>query len=162
MNRVAYPLLLSLFLATGALAQDKDMIKEISVEMDLAAIVNPEAAKHYGNLATDLQGAIAALLADRIGEEGREVKVDISEAELSNAFTGPAGLEESKLVGMVYITDENDNSHFNTYELTVTVEQARLFFPPDTDETTLTASSEAYYSSLVSAFAQAVADRIDN
>jgi hypothetical protein len=162
MNRIAYPILLSFLLSTGALAQEGGMIKEISVKMDLAAIVNPEAAKRYGNLASDLQGAIAALLADRIGEEGREVKVDISEAELSNAFTGPAGLEESKLVGMVYITDENDNSNFNIYELTVTVEQARLFFPPETDETTLTASSEAYYASLVSAFARAVADRIDN
>lgn len=162
MQRISTSVLLTLFLATGALAQDSDLIKEISVEMDLTAIVNPEAAKRFGTLATDLQGAIAARLVDRIGEEGRKLTVDISEAELSNAFTGGAGLAESRLVGLVHVTDENDNSHFNTYTLTVTIDQARVYFPPETDEATLTASSDAYYTSLISAFAEAVADRIDD
>lgn len=162
MYRFITPLLISISLGTGALAQDSDKIKEIKVEMDLTAIVNPAAALRLGTLATDLQGAIAARLVDRIGEEGRVVSVDISEAELSNSFTEVAGLADTMLVGVVHVTDENDNTNFNTYTLTVTIEQARAFFPADLDEATLTASSDAYYTSLISAFADAVAVRIDD
>jgi hypothetical protein len=162
MYRLSAPILMSIFLATGAVAQESDKIKEITVEMDLTAIVNPAAAKRLGTLATDLQGAIAARLVDRIGEEGRKLSVDISEAELSNSFTEAAGLADTILVGVVNVTDENDNSHFNTYTLTVTIEQARAFFPADLDEATLTASSDAFYTSLIMAFADAVAVRIDD
>lgn len=161
MYRLSAPILMSIFLATGAVAQNSDTIKEITVEMDLTAIVNPAAAKRLGTLATDLQGAIAARLVDRIGEEGRKLSVDISEAELSNSFTEAAGLADTMLVGVVKVTDENDNTNFNTYTLTVSIEQARAFFPADLDEATLTASSDAYYTSLISAFAEAVAVRID-
>ena len=162
MLRLTLPVLVSILVATGAFAEESDRIKEITVEMDLTAIVNPLAAKRFGTLATDLQGAIAARLVDRIGEEGRKLSVDISEAELSNAFTEAAGLAETKLVGLVHVTDENDNTHFNTYTLTVTVENARVFFPVGLDETTLTATSDVYYSALISAFAEAVAVRIDD
>ncbi|MDM7931091.1 hypothetical protein [Tabrizicola sp.] len=160
MYKLSAPLLISILLATGAQAKE-DKIKDIKVEMDLAAIVNPLAAERLGTLATDLQGAIAARLADRVAEEGKVLTVDISEAELSNAFTDAAGLAETKLVGLVHVTDENDNSNFNSYQLTVTVDQARAFFPADTDEASLTASSDAYYTSLITAFADAVAVRID-
>lgn len=162
MLRLTLPVFVSILVATGAFAQESDKIKEITVEMDLTAIVNPEAAKRFGTLAADLQGAIAARLAERIGKEGRKLTVDISEAELSNAFSGAMGLAESKLVGLVHVTDDNDNTHFNTYTLTVTIDQARAFFPPETDEASLTASSDAFYASLILAFAEAVAERIDD
>lgn len=162
MLRLTFPVLVSILVATGAFAEESDKIKEITVEMDLTAIVNPLAAKRFGTLATDLQGAIAARLVDRIGEEGRKLSVDISEAELSNAFTEAAGLAETKLVGLVHVTDENDNTHFNTYTLTVTVENARTFFPVGVDEATLTATSDEFYTALISAFAEAVAVRIDD
>lgn len=161
MSRFTAPILLSFFLATAAGAEQSEMIKEITVEMDLAAVVNPAAAERFGTLATDLQGAIAARLVDRIADEGRVLSVDISEAELSNAFTEAAGLADTKLVGEVHIEDENDKGNFNTYTLTVTVENARAFFPADIDEATLTASSDAFYASLISAFADEVAKRID-
>ncbi len=161
MFRTSATLLVSILLATTAIAQESDKIKEITVDMDITAITNPAAAKRLGTLATDLQGAIAARLVDRIGEEGRKLSVDISEAEVSNAFTEAAGLADTKLVGVVHVTDENDNTHFNTYTLTVTIEQARPFFPADLDQSTLTASSDAYYKALIMAFADAVAVRID-
>ena len=161
MSRFAAPILLSLLLATTAGAEQSEKIKTITVEMDLAAIVNPEAAKRYGTLATDLQGAIAARLVDRIADEGRVLSVDISEAELSNAFTEAMGLADTKLVGEVHIDDENDKGNFNTYTLTVTVDNARAFFPAGIDEATLTVSSDDFYSSLISAFADEVAKRID-
>ena len=162
MKRALTPILMSVFLATTALAQEGDMIKEITVDMDLTALSNPAAAERFGTLASDLQSAIIAKLVDRIGEEGRKVSVDISEAELGNAFTDAAGLAETKLVGQVNITDEKDNANFNSYVLTVTVDQARAFFPPDMDEATITASSDAYYASLIAAFAEAVAVCIDD
>jgi hypothetical protein len=156
------PVLVLAFVTTGAFAQDNDMIKEITVEMDMTAIVNPAAAERLGTLATDLQGAIASRLTDRIAKEGKKLTVDISEAELSNSFTDAAGLAETKLVGLVHVTDENNSTNFNSYTLTVTLDQARSFFPPDMDEATMTASSDAYYDAVIKAFADAVAVRIDD
>ena len=161
MYRFATPLAFAMLVATGAFAKDAVMIKEIVVETDLEAIVNPEAAKRYGTLATDLQGAIAARLADRIAEDGMTLTVDISEAELSNSFTEAAGIADTKLVGDIKVAGVASNALDNVYTMTVSIEQVRLFFPAGMDETTLTVSSDEYYTSLIAAFADAVAVRID-
>lgn len=161
MYRFATPLAFALLAATGALAQDPVMIKDVIVEIDLDAIVNPEAAKRYGTLATDLEGAISARLVDRISEDGMTLTVDISEAELSNSFTEAAGIADTMLVGDVKVAGATSNALDNIYTLTVSIEQVRVFFPAGMDETTLTVSSDEYYTSLISAFAEAVAVRID-
>jgi len=162
MLRIVPPLLIALLLATSAPAKDKVMLKDIVVEMDLEAVVNAEAAMRYGTLATDLQGAIAARLADRIAEDGLTLTVDISEAELSNGFTEAVGIAETKLIGDVKIAGKASNALDNIFTLTVTIDQVRVFFPEGLDETTLTVSSQEYYTSLIAAFADAVAVRIDD
>lgn len=162
MSRIATPLMIAAFLASGAFEKEPVMLKEIVVEMDLEAIVNPEAAAHYGTLATDLQGAIAARLVDRVADEGDTLTVDISEAELSNGFTDAVGLAETKLVGEVKIAGKATNALDNVFTLTVTIDRVRVFFPSGMDEATLTVSSEVYYTALIAAFADAVAVRIDD
>ncbi|OYW60188.1 MAG: hypothetical protein B7Z10_07270 [Rhodobacterales bacterium 32-66-7] len=162
MYRFATPLALVLLATTAAVAQDPVMIKEIEVEVDLDAVVNPEAAARYGTLATDLEGAISARLVDRIDEDGMNLTVDISEAELSNSFTEALGIADTKLVGDVKIAGDTSNALDNVYTLTVSIEQVRLFFPEGTDETSLSVSSDEYYASLIAAFADAVAVRVDD
>jgi hypothetical protein len=71
------------------------------------------------------------------------------------------GAADTRLVGVVNVADMQDNTNFNTYELTVNVEQAASFFPPDFDRTTLTASSDVFYKAMIDAFADGVVTRLD-
>ena len=154
------PALLGILLSSVAFAGPDGMVKEIDVTIDLPAVTNPAAALRYGNIAMDLKAAMLARLTDRIAEEGMRVTVDISEVELSNSFQEDLGLGDTRLVGAVKVSDENDNSHFDAYELTVNVEKLRTYYPAELDLTTLTASSDAYYTAMVDAFADGVVERL--
>lgn len=165
-RRIFTPAFVALFLAgsavTGpAFAADDTMVKEIDVAIDLPAITNPAAAQRYTNIADDLKEAIAARLVDRLADEGVKISVDISEVELSSSFTEAVGAADTRLVGAVNITDEKDNSNFKSFELTVNVNQAKLFFPAELDITTLSASSDDFYRSMIAAFADGVVTKLD-
>lgn len=153
--------LLGLMLAGAAFAAPDDKVKSVEVDMDITALTNAAAAVRFANTATDLQGAILARVVDRTAEEGMEIKIDLSEVELSNSFTDAVGAADTRLVGTVNVSDMNDNTNFNTYELTVTVEQAVTFLPQEFDQTTLTASSDEFYTALIAAFADGVVRRLD-
>lgn len=150
-----------LMLAGAAFAGPDDKVKSVEVEMDITALTNAAAAARFATTADDLQGAILAQVVDRTAEEGMEIKIDLSEVELSNSFTEAVGAADTRLVGVVNVSDMNDNTNFNTYELTVTVEQAASFFPPEFDQSTVTASSDEYYQAMITAFADAVVRRLD-
>lgn len=159
MTRFTTAALLALF-ATTAYAGPDDKVKEIEVLIDLPAITNPAAALRYATISDDLKAALAARLVDRISEEeGVKIGIDISEVELSSSFTEAVGSADTRLVGNVNITDEKDNSNFKSYELTVNVDQARVFFPETIDFTKLTASSDEYHQAMIAAFADAVVIR---
>lgn len=158
--RIVAPIFGLLF-AGVALAAPDDKVKAVEVEMDITAVTNAAAAERFANTATDLQGAILARVVDRTAEDGMEIKIDLSEVELSNSFTDAVGAADTRLVGTVNVSDMSDNTNFNTYELTVTVEQAALFFPQEFDQTSLTASSDEFYNALIAAFADGVVKRLD-
>lgn len=160
-RNIVIPALVAILMSTGVNAGSDSMVKEIEVQVDLTALENPAAAARYATIAADLQSALATRLTDRIAEEGMRISVDLSEFELSNSFQEALGLADSKLVGDVKITDEKDNSNFEAYELTVTVEQARSFFPEGIDFATQTASSEEYYQAMIAAFADGLVKRLD-
>lgn len=153
--------LVGLLLAGAAFAAPDDKVKSVDVEMDITALTNAAAAVRFANTADDLQGAILARVVDRTAEDGMEIKIDLSEVELSNSFTDAVGAADTRLVGVVNVSDMNDNTNFNTYELTVTVEQAATFFPQEFDQTTMTASSDEFYQALIAAFADGVVRRLD-
>ena len=159
-RNILYPALFAFLLATGANAAMDGMIKEIEVQVDLTAVTNPAAAARYANLGADLQGALAARLVDRIAEDSMRVSVDLSEVELSNSFQEAVGLADAKLAGTVKISDLKDNTHFDTYELVVTIDQALPFFAEGVYTVALTASSDDYYKAMVAAFADAVVLRL--
>jgi hypothetical protein len=138
-----------------------DMVSVIEVTIDLPAVTNPAAALRFTHVADDLKNAITALLVGRIAPEGEKVGIDISEVELSNTFTEDAGTADTRLVGIVSITDPKDNSNFRNYTLSVDVNQAKTFLPTTVDMTTLKASSDEYYNALIQAFAQTVVSKLE-
>ena len=133
------------------------MVKEVAVTADLTAVQNQKAAEHWATLADDLKNAITAAIVDRIADDGVKISVTIDSVELANSFQSATGVAESKLVGSVNVTDQTDNSKFNSYELTVSFAQAGPFFLPGTDLTKITSDSKEYYDAMVAAFADAVA-----
>lgn len=149
----------ALFLANAAFAQDT-MIKEVSVEADITAITNAEAAAYWTSAADDLENAIVARLVDRIGEEGSNILIDIDELSLSNSFQNQLGLEDAVMMGTVNITSETDNSNFDTYELTVTAQSAQAFAADGTVLEGAFTDSPEYYAALIAAFADGVVTRL--
>ncbi|MCW1917510.1 hypothetical protein NX862_01960 [Rhodobacter sp. KR11] len=158
-SRLILPALL-IGLALPAMAR-VDKIAGIDVTFDPSAVTNAAAAKRFTHIADDLKNAIAGLVADRLGDEGARIGIDISEVELSNSFTEATGAADTRLEGIVAITDAQDNSNFAAYVLTVNIDQARGFLPETVDMTTLTASGDAYYQAMIMAFARSVVDRLD-
>jgi hypothetical protein len=169
-------------LATAAFA-DVDQIGKIDVTADLAAIQNEEAATYWANLEADLEGAIASRLADRIVPEdtqleaqaegqsnddsssepveivGTQILVDIRELELANAFQRELNMGDAVLVGQVNIVDDNDNTNFDAYELTVTLESAQIVLPEGSVLVLSTDTGESY-DRIVEAFADGVVSRL--
>jgi len=149
----------ALFLANAAFAQDT-MVQEVSVEADITAISNAEAATYWTNVADDLENAIVARLVDRIGEEGSTISVDIDELSLANSFQTQLGLEDALIVGMVNVSNDTDNAKFDTYELTVSALTAQAFGPDGSVLEGAFTDTPEYYAALIAAFADGVVTRL--
>ena len=148
--------------AFGPAFAGMDMVSVVEVSLDLPAVTNKAAALRFTHIADDLKTAITALLVDRLAPEGEKIGIDLSEVELSNSYTEAIGTADTRLVGIVSITDPKDNSNFRNYTLTVDVNQAKTFLPTTVDMSTLSSSSDEYYTALIHAFAQAVIDKLPN
>ena len=148
-------------LTVPACAQQPDMIKSINVETSLTDLNNPQAATYWKTLDNDLEAAIAANLVGRLGEDGKEIKIDMNEVELANFVQAQTGAAETSMTGTVNVVDLQDNSNFQTFDLTVTMRQALPMMPPGTDLLVIAPTSSQVYSAMVATFAKAVVDRID-
>ena len=148
----------AILISTSAFAAN--MVKEIDVSLDIDAVTNSAAAARYANTADDLKNAIAARLVGRTdADKGVTIDINLSEVELSNSFTEVMGSADTRLVGDIKVTE--GPSLKNEYQLTVDVNQAKIFFPATVDLTKLSASSDEYYTSMITAFADAVVVRLD-
>ncbi|MGQ0565209.1 MAG: hypothetical protein ACT4OK_09065 [Gemmobacter sp.] len=149
----------ALMISTAAFAAG-EKVKEIDVSLDLDAVTNPAAALRFATTADDLKNAIAARVLERADpDEGVTIDINLSEVELSNSFTEQVGAADTRLVGDVKVTE--GPSLKNEYQLTVDVNQAKVFFPEGTDMTQLSATSDDFYASMITAFADAVVVRLD-
>ena len=146
----------------GALAASNVMVQEIDAQVDLTSLTNPMAAERYGNIEGDLESALAALLTDRIADEGLTIMIDISEVELSNSFLETMSVADTRLVGDVQVIDKENNGNHDSYKLTVDINQAMVFFPEGVDVVTLTTGSDTYYDAMIAAFAKGVVERLPN
>lgn len=149
----------AVLMATAALAQET-MIQEVSVEADLTAITNAQAAAYWTNAADDLENAIVARLVDRTADEGAKIMIDIDELSLANSFQTDLGLADAVLVGTVNVTSVTDNAAFQTYELTVSAESARAFAPDGAVLEGAFSDTPEYYAALIAAFADGVVTRL--
>lgn len=152
--------LAALLLATTALAQDPTTVREVDVDVDLGAIQNPEAAAYWTNVADDLENAIVARITDRTRPDGVRISIDIEEVSLASLYESLTDISDTRMMGQVNITSDTDNTKFNSYELSVRVEEALPFFPPGTVVTAIVRDTPEYYRAMVEAFADAVVTRL--
>lgn len=146
--------------ATAALASGPD-VAEVTVTADVAAITNERAASFWGNIAPDLQGAILARLVDRLSDDGATITVDVREIALANAFERAFQLEDAVLVGQVNVSHPTDNSIFDSYELSLSLEGGQII---DSSGQTIVVSgvdTPEAYQVLISRFADGVIERLD-
>lgn len=147
-----------------------DKVAKIDASVDLSAINNEQAATFWANLETDLENAIAARLTDRLVAEeakpdengkidGARIDVDVREVELANAFERELNLGDAVLVGQVTVADDTDNTVADGYELTVSLENAKVVVPEGMTLVLSTDTTEAY-TRLVEAFADGVVSRL--
>ena len=161
MNRFLLSTAAIVFFAASSALNAASMVKDVEVIADLTAIENPQAAAYWTNVADDLKNAIAARLTDRIAEDGVSITIELSEVELSNSFQEALNIADTKMVGKVNVKPQKPgDTGFNSYELTVNINQALAFMPEGTDVAKLSQDSAEYYTSLVNAFADGVVTRL--
>ena len=156
-NKLAASVLAAL-LSTAAVA-GVDQIQEINVTADLSVIENEVAASYWSTLELDLEAAIATRVTERMGDDGARILVDIREVELATAFERALNLGDAVLVGQVNITDDTDNRNFDAYELSVSLETARIIVP-EGQTLVLSTDDRASYQLLIDAFAEGVVTRL--
>lgn len=143
---------LTLMIAVPALAETK--VKDVSVEMDLAAIQNEKAAAYWTTAADDLEAAIVARVADRTADDGASITIDIDELSVANWFETAYKIDQSALTGHVLVMDSG--THVGSYDVSVKFADAVLLMPEGTDVTVIAPDNRDYYSALVNTFADAV------
>ena len=147
-----------------------DNVARIDATVDVSALKDTQAATFWANLEADLENAIAARLTDRLASkeakpdadgkiDGAQIIVDINEVELASAFERELNLGDAVLVGDVTIRDDTDMANTDTYELTVSLENAKVVVPEGTMLVLSTDTGEAY-KRLVEAFADGVVSRL--
>lgn len=138
-----------------------DKISKVDVTVDLSAIKNEKAVEYWGNIEKDLEAAIGARVADRMTDTGAEILVDVREVELSNAFERELNLGDAVLVGQVNVNDQTDNSNYDAYELSVSLETAAYVLPEGTTTVMLsTTDTEQSYRRLIDVFADQVVAKL--
>ncbi|MBL9059868.1 MAG: hypothetical protein JNK88_07580, partial [Mangrovicoccus sp.] len=135
-------------------------VSEVIVAVDLGAVTNTAAAKHFATLDADLKNALMTRLVDRIGPQGLKIEIDISEVELSNFYQEAANTADTKLVGQVNVSHLTDNTDFASYELAVGVNDVTPLASAETTQTTPAQSTEKYYDAMIGAFADSVVARL--
>ncbi|MGR3760255.1 hypothetical protein ACUXV3_08980 [Roseobacteraceae bacterium NS-SX3] len=139
------------------------MVSEIEVNADLSAIETYEAAQVWTGLESDLETALAERLVDQIAEKGAEdtaeIEIDIDTVSLASNFEQALGVGEWVLKGDVDI-DMPDPSKNMNYTLTVSADQANVYYPEGTDPAALTVNSTEFYSAIVDAFADNVVSKL--
>ncbi|NGM45512.1 hypothetical protein G5B31_08185 [Rhodobacter sp. SGA-6-6] len=147
--------------ALGTMAfAEVDKISKVDVSADLTAIQDEKAVAYWGNLEKDLEAAIGARVGDLMAEDGAEILVDIREVELANAFERELNLGDAVLVGQVNVNDQTDNSNYDAYELSVSLENAHVILAEGEVLRLSTTDTDETYRKLVDTFAEGVVSRL--
>ena len=145
---------------TTALAE-VEKVAEVKVTADVTAIQNEKAAAYWSNIAADLQNAILTRLVDRVAEDGATITIDLREVELASSFERAINASDAVLVGQVNVSDDNDITNFNAYELSVSLGTAASVSADGTAYYFDTLDTPEAYQALVNSFADNVVKRLD-
>lgn len=157
-------------MSAAPLLADVEKVARIDASVDVSAINNAQAARFWANLEADLENAIAARVTGRLAVEevkpdedgkidGTQIVVNVREVELASAFERELNLGDAVLVGQVTIKDDAENSNADQYELTVSLENAKIVVP-DGMTVVLSTDTTGAYTRLVEAFADGVVSRL--
>ena len=152
----------SMALLTGTQAMALvEKVAEVKVTADVTAIQNEKAAAYWSNIAADVQNAIVARLVDRVAEDGATITVDLREVELASSFERAINASDAVLVGQVNVSDDNDNTNFNAYELSISLGTAASVSADGKAYYFDTLDTPEAYQALVNAFADNVVERLN-
>ena len=157
-------------LVASPLLANVDTVAKVDVSVDISAVNGVQAATFWANLEKDLENALVAKLTNRLPVEeikpdedgkidGAQIIVDIREVELASAFERELNLGDAVLVGDVTIRDDTDMANTDTYELTVSLENAQVIVPEGMT-VVLSTDTTGAYTRLVEAFAEGVITRL--
>lgn len=102
-----------------------------------------------------------ARLVDRIADDGAKISIDLREVELASSFERAINASDPVLVGQVNLSDLNDNTNFDAYELTVSPGTAGVVSAAGQTMFYETLDTPEAYQALVNAFADNVVKRLD-
>lgn len=138
-----------------------DKVSEVTVTADVTAIQNEKAAAYWSNVAADVENAIVTRLVDRIEEGGATINVDLREVELASSFERAINASDAVLVGQVNVSNLNDNTNFNAYELSISLGTAASVSADGKTFYYDTLDTPEAYQALVNSFADNVVMRLD-
>ncbi|KUP91481.1 hypothetical protein [Tritonibacter horizontis] len=152
-------LVASLATAAGAAT----LVQDIEVKADVSALQNSQAVAVWSTLESDLETALAAELVNQLADDdtegAAEIDVEIDTVALASGFEAQMGIADSVLEGDVSV-DLPGSKDDQRYTLTVTAQQANVYYPEGTDVTDLHVGSEVFYTAMVDAFAIHVAEKL--
>ncbi|RLJ40760.1 hypothetical protein BCF46_3330 [Litoreibacter meonggei] len=152
------PAAAALMMSSSAFAET--MVSKVEVGVDLTAVKNETAAAYYTSIENDLETAIIAKLTQQLSTSGASVLVDVDELSLANSFQSILGIAESELAGSIIVSNLEDNSQHQSYDLKVSFEPAPVVLSADEDVVILRSNTADYYAQMVDAFAENVADKL--
>lgn len=159
MQRLLTATAMTALIASPAFADDTHMIEEVDVQFELTAVGSKVAAEFWSDLEGDLEEAIITRVADRLGENGSEISIDIDELEISNTFQGAVGLD-STLLGSVSVKNQTDSTKNSFYDLTVTAREIGTFQVVDGTTEFAAVEREKVYGAIIDTFAEGVVKRL--
>ncbi|MGY6547980.1 MAG: hypothetical protein ACXIU7_03105 [Roseinatronobacter sp.] len=134
---------------------------EVDVTADLSVIEDAEAAAFWNTLEQDLEAALMTRLADQLTEEdGARLVVNIERFAIEEPLA-PFAVENAALAGRIHVIDLNNNANFDSFELSVQLDGLSIIAPDGTALASAEFAPDQVYLTLVNAFADNVAARVN-
>ncbi|MCB5409930.1 hypothetical protein [Pseudogemmobacter faecipullorum] len=138
-----------------------EAVQSIDVTVDMTGVQNAAAAAYWGTLEKDLEAAVLSRVADRMAEEGAMITVDIDEVSLASGFAEAVGLGESRLSGLVKVSDPPQPGRGASYELSVDMNATLPALGEGFDLNTESLDTARVYHAMVDTFAAQIVANLD-
>lgn len=136
-------------------------ISEVDVSADLTTIEDARAAEFWNTLEADLESAVLSRIAERISEDGARLVLNIESFAIEDAPESGFTIDAAALIGRVHVIDLNNNANFDSYELSVSLQGMSVTDESGAAMVVADMPDEMAYQTLVEAFADHVAQRLD-